>query len=378
MATKEKKKGSIQTVSIESLATSFRETGCVPLDLALTNGKGIPEGGSILFYATSGCGKTTIYADMCKNLIERALEKGENYRIVYVDVEGSKELLLSMGLGPYIASGNLIIKTGAITFNQLEDIYEKVLGWYEDPSNSKNDEEYKDVKIIIVDSLNMVQSQALMEKAVDDGDFGSNAKERMRFYPKYFTRCKGAGVTNMYITQIRQALNAAAFAEQTKAAISGSDKFYFDIVMKGAKSERAATDMEKVKVNTAFGVTEIQNRCAVTLKTDKGEWVKNRYGHLPEVTLLLEYGKRVVSSYTIREMLCGYGLVEKGSSGYFKLTPELIEALGLTDYDPTKNYRKRDVNIVVTQNLQNILNFLKANNMYKLIDENIDIYDDGL
>ena len=378
MATKEKKKGSIQTVSIDSLATSFRETGCVPLDLALTNGKGIPEGGSILFYATSGCGKTTIYADMCKNLIERALEKGENYRIVYVDVEGSKELLLSMGLGPYIASGNLIIKTGAITFNQLEDIYEKVLGWYEDPSNSKNDEEYKDVKIIIVDSLNMVQSQALMEKAVDDGDFGSNAKERMRFYPKYFTRCKGAGVTNMYITQIRQALNAAAFAEQTKAAISSSDKFYFDIVMKGAKSERAATDMEKVKVNTAFGVAEIQNRCAVALKTDKGEWVKNRYGHLPEVTLLLEYGKRVVSSYTIREMLCGYGLVEKGSSGYFKLTPELIEALGLTDYDPTKNYRKRDVNIVVTQNLQNILNFLKANNMYKLIDENIDIYDDGL
>ena len=47
MATKEKKKGSIQTVSIDSLATSFRETGCVPLDLALTNGKGIPEGGSI-------------------------------------------------------------------------------------------------------------------------------------------------------------------------------------------------------------------------------------------------------------------------------------------------------------------------------------------
>ncbi len=378
MATKEKKKGSIQTVSIDSLATSFRETGCVPLDLALTNGKGIPEGGSILFYATSGCGKTTIYADMCKNLIERALEKGENYRIVYVDVEGSKELLLSMGLGPYIASGNLILKTGAITFSQLEEIYEKILGWYEDPSNPKNDEEYKDVKIIIVDSLNMVQSQALMEKAVDDGDFGSNAKERMRFYPKYFTRCKGAGVTNMYITQIRQAINAAAFAEQTKAAISGSDKFYFDIVMKGAKSERSTTDMEKVKVTTAFGVMEIQNRCAVTLKTDKGEWVKNRYGHLPEVTLLLEYGKRVISSYTVREMLCGLGLIEKGTSGYFRVTPEFIEALELKNVDPGKNYRKRDINIIVTKNLQGILNFLKANNMYRLIDDTIDVYDDGL
>ena len=116
MATKAKK-GNIKTVDIESLATSFRETGCVPLDLALTNGRGIPEGGSVLFFANSGCGKTTIFADMCKNVLERALEKGEDYKIVYVDIEGSRDLLLSMGLGPYIVSGNLILKdTGICLF----------------------------------------------------------------------------------------------------------------------------------------------------------------------------------------------------------------------------------------------------------------------
>ena len=379
MATKAKK-GNIKTVDIESLATSFRETGCVPLDLALTNGRGIPEGGSVLFFANSGCGKTTIFADMCKNVLERALEKGEDYKIVYVDIEGSRDLLLSMGLGPYIVSGNLILKEGSVTFNQLEEVYEDVLAWSEDPTNSKNKEEYKNVKIIIVDSLNMVQSQALMNKAVDDGDYGSNAKERNRFYQKYFARCKGAGLTNMYITQIRQKMDAMAFGEKTKAAIAESDKFYFDIVMKGSKSEGAAKDMEKVTINTVFGKQEIQNRCKVTLKTDKGEWVKNRYGHYPNVDLLLEFSKRVISTYTVREMLVDLGLISAGTNGrytYSKLLQETLAPDGI-EVDVTKNFLKKDINIFVTQNYKTLLNMLKANDLFKLIDTSIDIYDDGL
>ena len=241
--TKEKL-GNIKTVSLEDLAPTFRETGCVPMDLALTNGKGMPVGASILMYAPAGVGKTTIFADMCRNLIESSLAKGEEYKIVYVDVEGSRNLLLSMGLGKYMISGNLILKEGAITFAQLEDIYAKILAWHElDSEDSKNskklDPEYKDVKLIIVDSLSQVQSQALMEKGVDDGDFGSNAKERSRFYPKYFARCKACGVTNMYIAQMRVNVNAVGmFDPKEKPAVSTSDLFNYDIIIKASKTDK--------------------------------------------------------------------------------------------------------------------------------------------
>lgn len=374
MATKTVKKGSIRTVDIDDLPTSFRETGCIPMDLALTNGKGLPEGGAILFYATSGCGKTTIYADMIKHLLENALAKDEAYKVVYVDVEGSRELLLSMGLGNYIASGDLILKEGAITFAQLEELYAKVLAWYEDPDNPKNDETYKDVKCIVVDSLNMVQSQALMDKAVDDGDFGSNAKERSRFYPKYFTRCKACGVTNLYITQVRVNINGTAFSEATKAAISPSDKFFFDIVIKGSKSERAQKDAEKVTVNTAFGALEMQDRCMVTISSGKGEWVKNRYGHFPDIPLILQYGKRVISAYTLREMLVNWGYI-KEKAGYFTVGPQLNEAMGWDFGD--KSVRKKAVNSAISQDVDKVVLFLKSEDMFKIRNLDEDIYDDG-
>ena len=375
MATKTAKQGSMRTVSIDDLPTSFRETGCIPMDLALTNGRGLPEGGSVLFYATSGCGKTTIYADMVKHLLEKAAIQGEDYKVVYVDVEGSRELLLSMGLGGYIASGDLILKEGAITFAQLEEIYKKVLAWYDDPDNSKNDEEYKNVKVIVVDSLNMVQSQALMEKAVDDGDFGSNAKERSRFYPKYFTKCKAHGITNLYITQVRVNVNGTAFSEATKAAISPSDKFFFDIVLKGSKSERAQKDAEKVTVNTAFGALEMQDRCTVTISTGKGEWVKNRYGHYPDITLLLQYGKRVISAYSLREMLINWGYI-KEKAGYFTVSAQLNDAMGW-EFDPEKSVRKKAINSAISGDVDKVVLFLKAENKFMIRDTSVDIYDDG-
>ena len=383
MAKTKEKLGNIKTVSLEDLAPTFRETGCVPMDLALTNGKGMPVGASILMYAPAGVGKTTIFADMCRNLLESSLAKGEEYKIVYVDVEGSRNLLLSMGLGKYMISGNLILKEGAITFAQLEDIYAKILAWHElDSEDSKNskklDPEYKDVKLIIVDSLSQVQSQALMEKGVDDGDFGSNAKERSRFYPKYFARCKACGVTNMYIAQMRVNVNAVGmFDPKEKPAVSTSDLFNYDIIIKASKSENNQNkDIAKISVQTAFGKTELQNRCIVTLKSSRGKDVKNRYCTLPDMPLMVEYGKRVVNSYTLREMLIGLGFVIDKGSGYYSITADLAEGLGL-DMDLDKSYRKKDINVMVSQNIDKILLYLKSKDKYKLLVEDAN-YDDGL
>ena len=221
----------------------------------------------------------------------------------------------------------------------------------------------------------MVQSQTLIDKAVDEGDFGSNAKERSRFYPKYFTRCKTYGITNLYITQVRVNVNGTAFSEATKAAISPSDKFFFDIVIKGSKSEKAQKDAEKVSVKTAFGDMEMQDRCIVTISSGKGEWVKNRYGHFPEISLLLQYGKRVISAYTLRDMLCNLGYI-KEKSGYYNVSQQLNDAMGW-DFEPDKSVRKKAINSAVSSSVDEVVKFLKAENKFMIRDVNEDIYDDG-
>ena len=50
----------------------FIETGNIGFDLALSNGKGIPVGASVLLWADPGCGKSTILADVSKRLLKRS------------------------------------------------------------------------------------------------------------------------------------------------------------------------------------------------------------------------------------------------------------------------------------------------------------------
>ena len=45
----------------------FIETGNVGLDLALTDGKGLPMGSSTLLWAKPGCGKTTGATPACSS-----------------------------------------------------------------------------------------------------------------------------------------------------------------------------------------------------------------------------------------------------------------------------------------------------------------------
>ena len=53
----------------ENKPLEFIETGNIGLDLALSDGKGLPMGASILLWAKPGSGKTTIVADASKRLI---------------------------------------------------------------------------------------------------------------------------------------------------------------------------------------------------------------------------------------------------------------------------------------------------------------------
>ena len=135
-------------------------------------------------------------------------------------------------------------------------------------------------------------------------------------------------------------------------------------------------DIAKIQVQSAFGTVELQNRCIVTLKSARGKDVKNRYCTLPDMPLLVEYGKRVVNSYTVREMLKNFKFIGEKGSGYYTISADLADGIEL-DMNLDKSYRLKDINVMVTQNLDKIILFLKSRDLFKLLPVEPE-YDDGL
>ena len=90
--------------SMNNKEQEYLQTGNLGFDLALTDGKGIPIGGSILLWSTPGVGKTTVVGDICKRLLLQTEGSEEPFRIMYIDTEGSKELLYHLGLKEFMDS----------------------------------------------------------------------------------------------------------------------------------------------------------------------------------------------------------------------------------------------------------------------------------
>ena len=74
--------------SMTDADTQYTETCNVGFDLALTNGKGLPRGTSVLFYADPACGKTTLLADVSKRLIQVTQGTEEPFKVLYIASEG--------------------------------------------------------------------------------------------------------------------------------------------------------------------------------------------------------------------------------------------------------------------------------------------------
>ena len=328
----------------------FVETGNVGLDLALTDGKGLPLGSSILLWAKPGCGKTTVVTDTCRRLIKKYKAKGEAFKCLYLAVESSRSLMSALGMDEYIASGDFLYIPRRLCWRQIETFYQGVL---------RGHDGYKDVKLIVIDSINNVLSDQNTKSSIADGDFGTRAKERYNFYSKYLPLCKEKGITSFFISQVRRKQNTLNQHEDpNKAAVSEGDMHNVDIIIKCSASNTDA-DASRIEEETVFGKDRVASKCVFKMDS-KATDCKNRYIKGNAVSLLFEKGKCVWNYYTVKKLLEGHKLIK--GSGWYSFDADLCKACGLPDV----KLRREDLNEVIQEHIGELVNFLKEIGKYKV------------
>ena len=344
MAKEEKENASI-------LKTQFIPTCDVGLDMAISNGKGIPIGGSILIWAEPACGKTTLVADMCKRLLDTYKAKGEPFKILYIDVEGSRDLLNSIGLEQYVESKDLTYIDRSVRWRQVGDIYDKIV---------QRKSGYEDFKLVIIDSVNYILSDSNEEKSIADAEFGTKAKERSNFYSKYLPKCREAGVTSIFISQARQNQGAGLYAEKVKSAVSYADKHSVDVIMK-CVAINSHPDSVKEVAKTACGEDKSIDRYIMSLDATKTS-CKNRFGRTYRCEVMVDKGIGIQNFYILRKLAVYHGFI-KEASGYYSFQPSLLEYLGVDD----KKYRKADIHEILDRNAGKVVHFLKEHDCYSMV-----------
>jgi len=395
MATTKKKNVEAKTVEIfDKHIKSYIETGCVGFDLAVSNGRGLPEGSNLLMFAPPGCGKTTLIADILRRLLKTYELIGVPFRVVYIDTENSKSLLECMGKDPkdpseiglkkYITEihrgedpdylpQQLLYYPNVSSFTETEEIYDRYL-------NNDDQKENQDVKIIVVDSLTNLVSTTLKEVAVDKPDFGSNARERTRFYGKWMARTREKNVTVIYTSQMRQKQNASAYEDPYRAAVTKADEHQMDVIMKLSKSvDSKRTVLKKVKQKTIDGIVEKQTRYVLKLITAKAQATKNRLWDAVDVECLVKPGCKILNAFTVFNLLEQNGLFRRINSINYSATPELAAAFPDIDFgDLEKGQPKRDLNIITSRNMGRFIEYLKNNGLYSATVGIVEDLDDGL
>lgn len=349
--TQEDKKWAEAAIASGDEPMEYIETGNVGLDLALSDGLGLPMGASVLFWARPGCGKTTVVADACKRLIQKYKGKGETFKVLYIAIEDCIELMRSLGLGPYINSKDfLYARGGDLCWRQIEKLYQNVLN---------GEGSYAGVKLIVIDSINSVQSDQNQKNSVADGDFGTRSRERNNFYIKYLGLCKERGISSFFISQVRKKQNASQFEDQNRAAVSDSDMHYVDIIFKCTASTNS-TDASRIEVDTVFGKEKKASKSIFKVSSIAPD-CKNRFFTGNATEFLFEKGRCVWNYYTVCKLLEGNKLV-KNTGGWWSFDPELCEKLNL----PDTKMRKGELNKLIQENVGPLIGIIKEMGKYRV------------
>lgn len=354
------KSASLFATSSSALETTYMETGNIALDMALTNGKGLPMGKYVILTAEQGSGKTTTCVDLIKRLCNKHIAASIPFKMMFLDIEGSQELARKMGLGPLIDNGSLLYKDGPCTFEDLDQMATDI---------ANGAPFYEGLKVIIIDSLTMIKSD--QEVSSEKGDFGNATRARNKFYKIFLSELKRKGITLISISQVRVKQGATAYEDPKKSAITDGDLHYADIILKLAKTtggNNAETKKKDIKVTTSDKTEKLSPNFFVSYKP-YGD--KNRYGHFPAVTTLVKYSVGCDNWYIMREILSHYKyLVNKGTATYpkFVMSDELTGYVGVEF--PVES-DKKTMKKYLRENMGAIKDFLRSKDEYRLVPDDI-------
>jgi RecA/RadA recombinase len=364
------------------LAANFKETGNIYMDMALSGGKGMPLGASILLFAPPGTGKTTIVADTIRSLLKKYEEEGSPNKVLFIDVEDSSQLLSNFGLQKYLGK-SFLYRRGMITFEELEPICSAILGTTKDADMK---EQYKDVKVIVIDSLSSVQSKAKLEKDIGAGDFGSNAKERGEFYTKYLPLFTEKEITQFYIAQVRKNITQMPMvgAPDKKSATTDADKHWSHIIMNlkpaavGSRSDVKGTSKSTQTLITGE-VVELADTKKILITTSGSGEVKNRYGCFPDIKALLRLGVGTSNVAFMFDVLSNLKYLTEGkNSKCYKFSEEYLKALGEDKIIGVDDLTVKEARAFIREHLRDSVGFLKSKDQYKLVIKSDRDDDDGL
>ena len=332
--------------------TTFLETGNIGFDMAMSNGLGLPVGSSILLWAGHGCGKSTLFGDVARRLIESHKAANKPFKVVYVAVEGSRELMKKLGLKEYMESRDFIYIERRFTWRQVEQLYEMII---------RGEGAYKDVKLVVIDSVNNVLSDQNLKNSVADGDYGTKARERANFYGKYLPLCKQLGITTFMVSQIRQKQDTMAFGEKKKAAVGDPDLHNADIVVRcRANTDSKNLDVEKIERETAYGKSKEVVKYIMELDPTNNS-SKNRYDLTHRCEILIEKGVGCHNYYSLRKILVYQGFLKVAGSSY-TFDKSLSETFGL----PEKGVKREEANKIIKDKAGDLIAFLKKINCYSI------------
>ena len=337
----------------ENKPVQYIETGNVGLDLALTDGKGLPMGSSTLFWAKPGSGKTTVVVDTSKRLIKKFKGTDTPFKVLYLAVEDSRGLMTALGMDEYIESGDFLYVSQRLCWRQVEMMYEAVLGGEFD--------QYKDVKLIVIDSINNVLSDQNTKNSAADGDFGTKARERSAFYSKILPLCKEKGISSFFISQVRKKQNVMnPYEDPNRAAVSDVDLHNVDIILKCSALSNS-TDATNILEKTAFGEDKVYLKRIFKMDS-KASDCKNRYIPGNAVELLFEKGKCVWNYYAVKKLLEANKLFKSVPGGWFKFDSELCSTFNL----PDGNLRREEANELIQAHIGDFVELLKKMGKYKV------------
>ena len=199
--------------SAPKTSIQFIPTGCKTLDLAL--GGGWAEARIANIVGDKSTGKTLLAIEACANFANK-YPKG---MIRYREAESAFDRPYAGALGMPLNR----IDFGDGQLETVEDFFEDL---------TKTIDGAKGPELYILDSLDALSDRAEMGRDMDAGSYGAEkAKKLSQLFRRLVRKLSASSVTVIIISQIRDKMNAMAFAKKTTRAGGRALDFYASQVL---------------------------------------------------------------------------------------------------------------------------------------------------